>query len=234
MYSISICYADERERHSLEENIHYYFKTRDLLVNIRKFSNFGEMQRSHRIADIVFVDAKTISNADLCLFVRSNPCACLYMLGDGRSYPGDIIDMYTFRWVEKPVDFKNLYLSLDTILDMQKEVAFMSNYLPVMLKENEIVCIYSFDRRTYVLTDLGIIYPTIISVKEWQRKVSNMKSFCQPHYSFIINQKFMVSFSGNELILRCKNGQTMSVFPSQRRRGEVRTDYYEDILSDNT
>lgn len=232
MYSISICDADERARDSLEEVINRYFKSKDILVKIRKFDNFREMQRSYKIVDIVFIDAKTINNADFCLlefFVRSNPYVYLYILGDSCAYLGDIDELCTFRYIEKPVGFKQLYHSLDRIIDMQKDVAFMSNYLPVTLKENEIVCIYSLNRRTYVLTDLGIVYPTIISVKEWQRKVRDIKSFCQPHYSYIINRRFIYSFSGNEIVLQCKNGKAMSVYPSQRRMGEIRNNYYTGI-----
>ena len=229
MYSVSICDDDEKERDLLEGVLLNYFKQKNTMVKVTKFDNFSEMQRNPKMVDILFVDAEIIRYTDFCmleLFENIDLYAYVYILGEGHEYPNYINNMPTFRYIKKPVSLKQLYHSLDRIIDAQSNVGFMSNYLPVTLKENEIVCIYSNNRKTYVLTELGITYPTTSSIKEWQRKISGMKHFCQPHYSYIINRRFISSFCGDTIVLKYKNGQTMNVYPSQRRLGVFLNDYF--------
>lgn len=232
MFSISVCDGLMRYGDSLERILNCYFKARDVLVEIRKYNSLSEMMRLGDRADIVFLDSETIS----CIELRSiqtlfkcNPKLYLYILSDKHFSMSESVNLYVFKCLEKPVDARALYHSLDIILEMEGTVSFTSDYLNIMLKEDEIVCIYSFKRKTYVITDKGTIYPTIVSIKQWGRKISNFKNFCHPHYSYIINSKYINSFDGRTIVLKCLNGKAISVTPSQRNLVEFRNDYYEKI-----
>ncbi len=232
MYSIFICDADERTRDSLEKIIRCYFKAKDVMIRIRKFESFNEMVRHKGIADIVFMDEETVGSEGfgyVRFLLKSNPNLHLYVLGNRYKHLDFAMDAHVFRYMEKPVDLDRLYLSFNMILSAQKEIRFMSSYLPVSLKEDEFVCVYSYERRTYVVTDLGVVYPTTISIKEWERRLSGLKGFSHPHYSYIINLRFISSFDGKTIVLHCKNGKIMEVIPSQRKMGNFRNDYYGRI-----
>lgn len=228
MYNISICDADKGTRDFLEGVLGCYFKTKEVLVKIRKFERLEEMLRQSRTSDIVFMDEKT-GGSDVLRYMdfltKCNPNLRLFLLGDGYLHLDGAMDMHVFRYLSKPVDLDRLYLSLNVLLDSQKELSFMSQYLPMTLKEDEVVCVYSFERKTYVITDLGIAYPTIISIKEWERKTDGLKSFSHPHYSYIINLDYVYSFDGKKIVLHCKSGKTIEVIPSQRMLSGFKKDY---------
>ena len=229
MYSIFICDADERARISLEKSIRCYFKAKSVLVDVRKFESFDEMVRHQGIADIVFMDEDTVGSEGMKqakLLQKFNPDLYLYVLGDGYRQLDCAMDLHVFRYLEKPVDIDRLYLSFNIILSSHEEIHFMSKYFPVTLKEDELVCVYSYERRTYVVTDIGKVYPTTISIKEWEQKLSRMRGFSHPHYSYIINMRYIQDFNGKRIILHCMNGKNIRIVPSQRKIGNFRNDYY--------
>lgn len=229
MYSIFICDADERTKNSLEKIIKCYFKAKNVMVRIRKFESFSDMVRHKVVADIAFIDEETIGNEEIKyvqILKKCNPDLHLYVLGNRYKHLDFAMDAHVFRYLEKPIDLDRLYLSFNMILSVQKEIRFMSNYLPVTLKEDEFVCVYSYERRTYVVTDLGVVYPTTISIKEWESKLSGLRGFSRPHYSYIINLRYISSFDGKTIVLHCKSGKVMEVIPSQRKIGSFRNDYY--------
>ena len=229
MYSISICDSEERTRDSLERMVDCYFKAKNIPSIIRKFNDLREMSRFSGWVDIVFLDASTVASegfVSVRALVKENPKMYLYILGDRYTYLDDAMDMHAFRYMVKPIDLDRLYLSLGIILDSPKEINFMSNYLPVTLKEDEIVCVYSYERKTFVLTDTGVKYPTIMSIKAWKRKLEDSEDFSQPHYSYIINMNFISSFDGKQIILNCKNGKKINITPSQRKLSEFRSGFY--------
>lgn len=234
MYKVSICYGMMRVGETLEKVLNCYFKTKKLLVEIRKYSRLSDMMKCDYRADMVFLDAETVLKEGFGFIKFLSTCKPkrhLCMIGDSPYPAKDDIDLVSFSYFERPVDLDMFYNSLDGIIESQEEVSFTSNYLNVTLNSDEIVCIYSFARRTFVVTDQGQVHPTINSMRYWQDKVSDFKDFYHPHYSYIINSKYINSFDGRTIVMKCINGKAVTVMPSQKRMSEFRSRYNKMIAS---
>lgn len=228
MYNIAICESDEVASESLEKTLRCYFISKKMPICVRRFSTFAELGRYSGCVDIAFLDADT-NNKDCVraghLLLSRNPEVFLYILSDRYAYLDDAMDLKAFRYLQKNIDMCRFVASLDIIIAKNRKVAFVSNYNNISLNESEIVCVYSRDRKTYVLTENGYAYPTTISIKSWQGRLVCSEHFTQPHYSYIVNLEHISSFDGEKIVLRCNDGKIINVYPSQRKIGEFKRSF---------
>ncbi len=232
MYSISICDDDPRMRDLLERLVNRYFVQKKLDYTVQVFSCGEELSRFRGKTDIAFLDVEMKNlngiQTGYSLLTR-NPDVVIFIVTSHREYLDDAMDLKVFRFLEKPVDRHRLYSALDIVTEQSSQITFISNHLPVTLRERDVVCIYSCDRRTYVLSDTGESYPTILSMKEWLRKTESIPCYSHPHYSYIINLKYVSRIEGRTIVLKCKNGISMSIEASQRKINSFRSDFVSSM-----
>ena len=229
MYSVSIYEACEAVRESLDKIVRCYFAAKGIGVHISKFSRAEQLHSCCGYNDVVFLDVDNNSKVSIqsaYLLLRRNPNTYLFLMSDGYACIDEAMDLKAFRYLSKNLDIKRIFSSLDIITAGNQDIDFMSNYIHINLKESEIACIFSKERRTIVLTDSGDKYPTILSMKDWMARLEDCSDFLHPHYSYIINKNFVSSFDGKKIILKCKDGKTMDIYPSQRKLSEVRGSLY--------
>lgn len=219
MYNISICDDDSYIREELERLIRTYFDQKRLEYTLHTFSCGEELNRYKGATDIAFLDVEMRNLNGIQTgysLMNRNPDAVIFIITSHREYLDEAMDLRVFRFLEKPVETERLYSALDIVTEQSAEFSFLSNHLPVNLREKDVVCIYSCDRKTYVLTDTGENYPTILSMKDWLSKTENIPCYSHPHYSYIINLKYVSRIEGRTIVLRCKNGTCMKIEASQR------------------
>lgn len=225
MYKIHICEENRILRDSLERLIRCYFLAKRITVSVRCFEKSESLLQYPEYADIVFLGIDNVKGLriDTVRQLQSkNPNMYLYILSDKYNHLDVAMDLKAFRYLSYNFDIHRIIASLDIITKPQNTISFMSNYMMVELKETEIVCIFSKDRKTIVLTDSGELYPTTLAIKNWLGRLSDSEDFMQPHYSYIVNKNCIHSFDGKVITLRYKDGKTMKVYPSQRRMVQVK------------
>ena len=228
MYCISICDDDRCVREKLRSVVANYFTAHRIEYKISVFSSGEELHRFTGRTDIAFLDVEMGNLNGIQTgygLLSKNPGVIIFVVTSHREYLDDAMDLRVFRFLEKPVDTNRLYSALDIVTEQSKEITFISNHLPVTISERDIVCIYSCDRRTYVLTDTGERYPTIMRMKDWLNKTAYTPCFSCPHYSYIINLKYVCRIEGRNIVLKCKNGVSMTVEASQRKMNSFRNDF---------
>ncbi len=226
MYSISICEENENVRGTLEKIISCYFVAKGFKADIISFSNPEDLLKHPEYTDLVFLDMD--GNRNLSYQVArelkvKNPDMYLYIVSDKITHLDDAMDLKAFRYLSKSLDIHRIIASLDMIVSFDKRVSFMSNYTMTKLKESEIACIFSKERRTIVVTGSGMFYPTTLSIKYWVEKLSESRHFLHPHYSYIVNKNCIYDFDGKVITLRFKGDHTMKVYPSQRMMSQVKS-----------
>lgn len=232
MFSISICDDDPCMRDLLEKLVSRYFVQKNLEFKVKKFSCGEELSRYKGRTDIAFLDVemKNLNGIQTGYSLLSyNPDVIIFIITGHREYLDDAMDLKVFRFLEKPVDKCRLYSALDIVTEQSSQLTFVSNHMPVTLREKDVVCIYSCDRRTYVLSDTGESYPTILSMKEWLKKTENIPCYSHPHYSYIINLKYVSRIDGRTIMLKCKNGISMEIEASQRKINSFKSDFVSSM-----
>ncbi len=229
MYSISIYDTNRSRGKELEKLLECYFSAKGLHFRIRSFSSVSDIIRTSGYTDIAFLsveegDVGVLDMSDALL--REHSGLYLYILSDKYNFLDDAMDLKVFRYLEQPVDRGRLFASLDIIINKPLKISFMSDYMQITLSEDEIVCIYTSGRKTYVLTDSGAIYPTTSSLKEWLERTRKCENFVCPHYGYIVNMKYISNFNGEAVMLKCKTGKAVTVYPSQRKIVEFKNRFY--------
>ena len=227
MFNISICDDDPYMRDQLKNLIHGYFIQKQLDCNIRLFSSGDELDRFGGRTDIAFLDVEMSGLNGIQTGYRlmnNNVDTVIFIITSHLEYLDQAIDLKVFRYFEKPVNRARLYCALDAVTQQAGELTFLSEHLPVTLREREVVCIYSFDRKTFVVTDTGVIYPTIVTMKEWLKRTEQIAYYSHPHYSYIVNLRYVSGFDDRSIILRLNNGKTMRIDASVRRFNQFRED----------
>lgn len=234
MYSVFVCEASKVVRESLEKILRCYFAAKDIEAKVKGFSNPRQLCMHKESADIVFMDMDSDSELSVLVaqkLIEANPQLYLYILSDRLTHLDEAMDLRAFRYFSKNLDIDRIISSLDIIFFLDIRVTFMSNYNLMEIKESDIACIFSKDRRTIVLTVSGIYHPTTLSIKNWMSKLSASRNFIQPHYSYIVNKTYISTFDGKSIVVRCKDGKIMRIYPSQRKLSQIKN-YLPMILSE--
>lgn len=228
MYNISVCDDESNMRDRIEALVREYFDRRKLQYTLSSYSCGEELLRSKRKTDIAFLDVemKKLNGIQTGYsLINSNPDLIVFIVTGHGEYLDEAMDLKVFRFLEKPVDKQRLFSALDIITEQSSELTFMSDHVPVTLRERDIACIYIYDRKTYVLTDTGVRYPTILSMKEWVKRTQNLWGYSQPHYSYIINMRYVTRIENKDILIRLKNGTLMKIEASQRKISKFKNEF---------
>lgn len=228
MYSVSVCDDEHYMRNRIEDLVKEYFSDRQIEYSLRSFACGEDISRYKGTTDIVFLDVemKNLNGIQTGYsLLKRNPDMVIFIVTSHSEYLDEAMDLRVFRFLEKPVDKRRLFSALDIITVQSSEISFVSEHIPVTLRERDIVCIYTCDRKTYVLTDMGVRYPTILSMKEWNEKIEGIPCFTHPHYSYIINMKYVTRIDGKDILIKLKNGTVMKIEASQRKISKFKNEF---------
>ncbi len=232
MLKVSICDDNKITREELCDIVNKYFVGRKIPSEIRCYTCGEALLEDKSSEDIVFLDVEMPGvngiQAGYEILAR-NPEAVIIFVTSFEGFLDEAMDMKAFRYLLKPVDKKRLYSALDTLTERRRLISFVSGREEIFISEADMVMIYSDRRKTYILTDMGKEYPTTVSIKQWSLRLSSSEQFIQPHYSYIINMKYVADVKGRNITMMCKNGKNVCFTASQRRFKQFRRDYISVI-----
>lgn len=232
MIKVSICDDNKITREELCDIVNKYFVGRKIPCEIRCCFSGENLLEDDSAGDIVFLDVEMPGlngiQAGYEILARNPEAVIIYVTGF-EGFLDEAMDMKAFRYLLKPVDKKRLYSALDTLTERRRLISFVSGREEIFISEADMVMIYSDRRKTYILTDMGKEYPTTVSIKQWSLRLSLSEQFTQPHYSYIINMKYVADVKGRNITMMCKNGKNVCFTASQRRFKQFRRDYISVI-----
>ena len=161
--------------------------------------------------------------------LRRCPKAFLVITTSYMHYLDEAMDLRVFRYFDKPVDRKRLFHALDIALRDENIIDIPTKYGVSQICENNIVCIQSSFRKSVILTDAGNRIQTELSIKDWLEKFENNNLFASPHYSYIVNLHFIQECTAKLVILQCKNGEIIKIYPSKRKYTAFKNKFYEKM-----
>ena len=157
------------------------------------------------------------------------PDAILMITTAYMKYLDDAMDLRVFRYFEKPVDRERLFHALDIALREEAIIDIPTKNGIQKIGESSIVCIYAHLRKSVVLTDTGCKIQTRLNIKDWIVKLGQNDLFASPHYSYIVNLNFIRECTSSSIVLQCKNGEVMKIYPSKRKYTDFRNKFYEKM-----
>lgn len=236
MYNIVLCDDQAIFNRYLHNILNEYFEEKNLdgNANIEEFTNGQDLLKRNgkEVIDIAFLDVEIGNTNGIKIgyeLVEKNPDIVLFIITSYSSYLDDAMDLKVFRYLEKPVDKSRLFKALDIVTKGKNMVSFLSKHNEINLSENQIVCIYISQRQTKVVTNRGDEYVSNTEMKTWIDRFSQNSSFASPHYSYLVNLKYVTSISGKNVILECSTGKTITITASQRKMANFKKAFFKKM-----
>lgn len=233
MKKIVVCDDDTESIDYLKKLLHNYISDRKADCEISYYQSGKKLFESENIAvDIAILDVEMdgINGIQTGYEIqRKYPDAVLMITTAFMQYLDEAMDLCVFRYFEKPVDMKRLFHALDIALREENIINIPTKNGIHQISESSIVCIYSHMRKSVILTDTGHRIQTQLNIKDWIIKLGQNDLFASPHYSYIVNLNFIRECTSSSVVLQCKNGEVMKIYPSKRKYTDFRNKFYEKM-----
>ena len=173
--------------------------------------------------DIAFIDIEMPDMSGLELAAelkKQNPDVLIIVLTSFPRYLDDAMRINVFRYLSKPIDVnrfnKNLSEAVQEYRTLSKTIILETHDIVKKIKTKDILYI---ENRRYgaLLVTKDAEYATAVRLKDWIAKTSQPDCFIYSHASYIVNLQNVIDFSKDSVTLRKGDGETVSVYMSQRK-----------------
>lgn len=230
---IVLCDDDEKILKQLQKYLRSYFQSAHL--SQPDFSAYtsgdallvAELSESAPRVDIAFLDVEMPGRNGIftgALLKEKNPNVKIFIVTSYLDYLDDAMKFHVFRYLSKPLDkarlFRNMKEALYQISMDSEKIRIETKEETVICSSDEIVMIENIDRKVWVHT-ISKTLESIENAKYWD-SLLKYKSFFRPHRSYIINFKFILSYSHDMIKLKAPNGKIWTAYIARRRYQEFK------------
>lgn len=222
---VAICDDDKTSVRIISDYIKDFFNRNNIETDLYEYFCGEDLMSSEIIFDIAFLDIemKGASGLETADFINKHSKRTLiFIITSHQQYLDDAMDLDVFRYIDKPVNQKRLYKSLEKALDMlSNEIIALETAAGELIRLNKQEIIYAeiTGRKVTVHTDKET-YCTKEKIKALRGKL-NTSDFIYPHNSYIVNLKYVIKYKRDELIL-----QNNAVIPiASRKQSEIRKEF---------
>lgn len=203
--NIFLCDDDCLIIKQLSEYLTEYFSNIKMnTIKIFTFNTAFPLLSSSVILDIVFLDIEMpeINGIEIAKKLYSMYHDCIIMIVTSYSeYLDAAMDIHVFRYLDKPINKKRLFSSLDyaikRLTDISGKITFEINSKFITLSKKDIVCAEAQLRNVNIYTPTEM-YVSKKNMLFWKEQLTN-PCFFQPHRSYIVNMNHIISFDKTTL-----------------------------------
>ena len=203
--NIFLCDDDCLIIKQLSEYLTEYFSNIKMnTIKIFTFNTAFPLLSSSVIPDIVFLDIEMpeINGIEIAKKLYSMYHDCIIMIVTSYSeYLDAAMDIHVFRYLDKPINKKRLFSSLDyaikRLTDISGKITFEINSKFITLSKKDIVCAEAQLRNVNIYTPTEM-YVSKKNMLFWKEQLTN-PCFFQPHRSYIVNMNHIIAFDKTTL-----------------------------------
>lgn len=233
---IVLCDDDEQVLKLLKKYLREYFHSAHLnQPDYTVYSSGDDLLVSEAVpsaapVDIVFLDVEMPGRNGIFTGARlkeMNPNVRIFIVTSFPDYLDDAMKFHVFRYLSKPIDkarlFRNMKEALYQISMDAEKISIETKEETVICSSDEIVMIENEDRKVWVHT-LSRSLESVENAKYWDRLLK-YKSFYRPHRSYIINFKYILSYTHDSIQLKTPDGRIWESFLARLKYQELKDAY---------
>ena len=228
---IVLCDDDPRILAQLEKCLAEYFQINHLpQPQYARYLDGESLLNSEEKVDIAFLDVEMTGLSGIHVgdrLVKRNPYTKIFILTSFLDYLDEAMKFHVFRYLSKPLDKNRLYRNLkEAIFQYEietKPVVIETKYGGITCLSDEIVCVEAVNRKVLVHT-IDETYEAVQPIKYWANQLSG-GSFYQTHRSFIVNMKYVASFSKDIITLISPQGKESKAYLTKRNYSAYKNAY---------
>ena len=230
---IAVCDDDVKDREFLESQIDTYMKTNNIIGNISLFSCGEDFLSSEpdKPYDIVFMDIymKGINGVDTVLAASSQNTFQLVFITTSQEYAIEAFNLNAAHYLVKPVTKNTVADAMERCLsrmttDILKHIDIKTYCGIVSIPMDHIIYIEVYNKTCCINTEKNN-YETNSSLDAIYRLLDN-DTFMRAQRSFVVNMRFIDSFSFGRIILY--NGT--EIVPSRNNWNELKNQYHQFLF----
>lgn len=227
---ILFCDDDPRILEQLQAYVCEYFKVKGgIEPEFAAYSSGDALLEKETRADIAFFDVEMPGLSGInasAILKEKNPRVLIFIVTSYPYYLDEAMREQVFRFLDKPIDKNRLFRNLDDAVYQYnagtKEVPVETAQGLALLRADEIICIETVQRKTYMTTTDSLI-ETNLGIEKW-RKTLDLPCFYSSHRGVMINMRY-VSRVGKDTILLKHKSFSKEVYLARRKYREFKDLY---------
>ena len=224
---IVLCDDDDNVLALLEKYLREYFKTNHLSQPEYSLYTSGEKllqvetNAETEKVDIAFLDVEMpgLSGIHTGAKLKEHPNIKIFIVTSYPGYLDEAMRFHVFRYLSKPIEKKRLFCNMkDALYQLSvdtRKISIETKERTVIRNAEDIVLVEFVERKTKVVTIEGT-FDSVTPAKNWETLLE-MKCFFRPHRSFIINFKYVDSFSHNSILMVAPDGASYTAYLTRRK-----------------
>lgn len=227
---ILICDDDKEIVYEINKNLNQFFNHKKIHITVSTFNDGDSVVEENQVYDMAFIDIELpgINGLQVAKQLKKiNSNIILFIVTSFQGYLDDAMDLKIFRYLLKPIDKNRFIKSMETAFELYKQntqnivIDDSGSYFSVFT--SEILYITIEKRKTKIITK-SHTYLTNQPFDYWKQQLSKYKYFSQPHYSFIVNLNYVISFNKTEVKITDKQ---ISIPISRRYYKDFKHDFFD-------
>lgn len=160
-----------------------------------------------------------------------NPNIIVFIVTSFQGYLDDAMDLDVFRYLSKPIDNNRFFRALNTAINYYHSntqiitLEYYDEYYSVFT--SDIVYITTEERKAVIITRQKKYY-TNKKLSYWKEKLKDYDYFAQPHYSYLVNLRYVSDFNKTQLNIKV-DLKTETLPISQRNYSNFKKAYFAYI-----
>ena len=215
---VLICDDDKYIADEIQSKLTEFTDKHKIYFDIDVFYNGVAPMKSDASYDMAFIDIEMpqVNGLTLAAHLKAfNPNIIIFIITSHESYLDDAMDLDVFRYLSKPIDNDRFFRALNTAINY-----YHSN--------TQIITLEYYDERKAVIITRQKKYYTNKKLSYWKEKLKDYDYFAQPHYSYLVNLRYVSDFNKTQLNIKV-DLKTETLPISQRNYSNFKKAYFAYI-----
>lgn len=227
---ILFCDDDSKILAQLQKYVCEYFEKGKLKrPEMKVYVSGEELLKAEQKADIAFLDVEMPGRSGIYVgaeLMKRNPRTKIVIVTSYPDYLDEAMRFRVFRYLSKPINKNRLFENLkDAIYQYNIEsirIPVETKDGVVTLSSEDIVCFEGQKRGTKICTVDGEVI-SVKGIQSWQEELK-IPSFYASYRNYIVNMKYVASFSKDIIKLKYKDME-INAYLASRRYSEFKNKY---------
>lgn len=198
---------------------------------IALYTDGEKLIQSRDTGEIAFLDVEMPGLSGIYTGERlkkANPRIKIFILTSYMDYLDEAMKFHVFRYLSKPVDEKRLFRNMREALyqiEMETEPVPIETKNGIIVRQAEEIVYIETDRRKTNIITADQVYETVHPMRDWDALLQ-IGCFFQTHRSFIVNMRYVTSFTKDIVTLADPGGQTYTAYLTKRNYSSFKNAFY--------
>lgn len=199
--------------------------------DIALYTDGEKLIQSRDTGEIAFLDVEMPGLSGIYTGERlkkANPRIKIFILTSYMDYLDEAMKFHVFRYLSKPVDEKRLFRNMREALyqiEMETEPVAIETKDGIIVRQAEEIIYIETDRRKTNIITVDQVYETVRPMRDWDALLQ-IGCFFQTHRSFIVNMRYVTSFTKDIVTLADPGGQTYTAYLTKRNYSSFKNAFY--------